>query len=81
MKSAKEMFEKLGFKLVETPYSNCLCYEDADTYYKRQIEFWRDSRIMYNNLYYGEFQMQGSLPINPYLLKAINKQIEELGWE
>nr|DAZ26662.1 MAG TPA: hypothetical protein [Caudoviricetes sp.] len=79
-KSAKEMFEELGFKRVETPYKECICYEDKHIYHIRQIIFWIDNKIMCNNLYYDYFQMQGSLRINKNLLKAINKQVEELGW-
>jgi len=79
--TAKEMFEKLGYEVGDTPYyERCIRYVANDGYIKREIEFWRDDKIIYNNLIYGEVQMKGSCPIPIELLKAINKQVEELGW-
>ncbi len=80
MKTAKEMFEELGFKIVKTPYEKLICYMTDDTYFNRKIEVWIDSKIIYNNLVYGDFEMKGSCPLNKELLQAINKQAEELGW-
>ena len=78
---AKEMFEELGFELETQPYyEKCIWYKTKDDYYNREIKFWLDSKIIYNDLVYGDFTMNGSCPINAKLLRAINKQVEELGW-
>ena len=67
MKSAKEMFEELGFDLVETtPYMVYYYNEENDIY------IW-----FYNNGKTIEI-------VNGFALdtsKAINKQVEELGWK
>lgn len=82
MKSAKEMFEELGYKLGETPYyERCIKYVANDGYIKRELEFWLDDKLIYNNLVYGDFQMKGSSPIPMDLLQAINKQVKELKWK
>lgn len=38
MKTAKEMFEELGFKIVKTPYEKLICYMTDDSYFNRKIE-------------------------------------------
>lgn len=79
--STKEMFEKLGFVEEQSPmYENCIWYKTNDNYFNREIKFYKKDKLIYNNLIYGGFQMNGSCPIYPELLQAINKQIEELGW-
>lgn len=78
---AREMFEKLGYEVFETPYNNCLCYRTQNNYYNLEVEFWLDDKICYHNLIYGDYQMKGSSPLTKDLLQAINKQIEELGWK
>lgn len=90
---AKEMFEKLGFKQVLCINLNQkdgkqVIYEsvigDNDTLLvKRKIHFFDD--VFYANLYYyndetERFEHQGGCSIDNDLLKAINKQCEELGW-
>ena len=79
-KTAKEMFEELGFELYKTPYEKCICYITNDIYFNCRIEFWADDKIIYNSLIYGDYEMKGSCPIRTDLLRAINKQVEELGW-
>ncbi len=66
MKSARELFEELGFDLVET--TPCMVY-----YYneENEIYIW-----FYNNSKTIEIVNEFTLDI----LKAINKQAEELGW-
>ena len=63
---AKEMFEKLGYKLqMDYPY---LQYHNLET----------DTYIWF----YGETKtIEIQFDITMDLLKAINKQIEELGWD
>lgn len=70
-KSAKEMFEELGYK--QEIYISSIYYYGEDSDY---------------DYYYIAFdKLDKSIKINKYIneitieeLKAINKQIEELGW-
>lgn len=66
---AKEMFEKLGYKINETEY-----YIEylKETYY---IQFWKNKffAITFHSL-------SGTQSVNKQELQAINKQVEELGW-
>lgn len=67
MKSAKEMFEELGFDLVETtPYMVYYYNEENDIY------IW-----FYNNGKTIEIVNGFAFDVS----KAINKQVEELGWK
>lgn len=64
--SAKEMFEKLGYDLVETtPYMVYYYNEENEIY----IWFYTNTKTI-------EIVNEFTLDI----LKAINKQVEELGW-
>ena len=64
-KSADEIFEELGFEKDE-PYKNIISYEDD----KRLIEFWTDRQVV---------TCDGD--ITKDIIKAINKKMEEQGWE
>ena len=69
---AKEMFEKLDYKLVSDDI-NSITYEYDEIFRlhfdknNKIIDIWCE-RPMYNTLDFEE-------------IKAINKQIEELGWK
>lgn len=67
--SAKEMFGKLGYRQKKNDYT--ITYINNDEY------------IMFN-LYKKEYDyvVRGvkAIPYNNQLLQAINKQVEELGW-
>ena len=66
MKSAKELFEELGFDLVETtPYMMHYYNEENDVY----IWFYNNSKTI-------EIVNEFTLDI----LQAINQQVNELGW-
>ena len=66
MKSAKELFEELGFDLVETtPYMMYYHNEENDVY------IW-----LYNKRKPIEIVNEFTLDI----LQAINQQVNELGW-
>lgn len=67
MKSAKELFEELGFDLVETTSYMVYYYNEEN-----EIYIW-----FYNNSKTIEIVNDFTLDI----LKAINKQAEELGWK
>lgn len=79
MKSAKEMFEELGYeKVSDIP----ICYRFDDGGYVNLIEFIDTKQeIMFTEYEeYNENKPQGSFFLNKSELKAINKQVEELGW-
>lgn len=69
--SAKEMFEKLGYRLIQDDV-NWLIYDFENKFkimfYKPQQDF----KIECQNSIYNTIDMDE--------LQAINKQIEELGW-
>lgn len=64
-KSADEMFEELDFEKDE-PYKNIISYEDD----KRLIEFWIDRQVV---------NCDGNMTKD--IITAMNKKVEELGWE
>ena len=74
--STKEMFEKLGFKWKETEdvieYSRSL-FKHFTFLQKEKITFYKDA-------YFRFFYLNGVYDVHKYLLQAINKQVEELGW-
>lgn len=84
MKSAKEMFEELGYKQEENDkryISYCLhYYEDKDC--MRKIVFDLQYKIF---LAYSPYNLEKyedcSIFIELKELQAINKQVEELGWK
>lgn len=71
MKNAKEMFEELGY--IERPKNQY--YTDSELIYDKQKRF-------YNSIYFDKDKTidVSNQMITLDLLKAINKQIEELGW-
>lgn len=80
MKTAKEMFEELGYECNENEW---------DLTYSKTIinnQFYT-SPITINFRKMGDETIEkydfngNSVPINLLELKAINKQIEDLGWE
>lgn len=78
-KSAKEMFEELGY---EKTNSNLLTYRREDGGYIKQIMFSEvGHRIIFRGLEeYNYYQPQGQFTIYSDLLQAINQQVKELGW-
>lgn len=79
MKSAREMFEELGYKKTN---SNLLTYRSDDGGYIKQIMFSEvGHRIIFREWEeYNNYQPQGQFTVYPYLLQAINQQIKELNW-
>lgn len=67
--SAKEMFEKLGYKLLEK-------YDDVITYYNAEY----DRYIYFYSLTYVIEIGNEDREFNYEELQAINKQVEELHW-
>lgn len=79
-KSAKEMFEELGY---EYDYIQNKNNEDTITYHKDNlhIQFNLISKlIVFQNDTSYIYYAIATFFINKDLLKAINKQVEELGW-
>ncbi len=75
--SAKEMFEKLGYKKIEDVMTISYYFGDL------QVRFWKNSKHI--ELFNGKY-LDGDLDNYEYyendykLFIAINKQVEELGW-
>jgi hypothetical protein len=69
---AKEMFEELGFKCEE--------YNSYIRYYQEFTDFYDEVFALDINFRFFEKKIYSDFPIDMRLLKAINKQIEELGW-
>lgn len=77
--SAKDLFEKLDFKLVnEAP----LLYQFDDGGYIRNVEFINTFKQVRLSEWetYNNNEPQGEYSLDMQLFKAINKQVEELGW-
>ena len=75
-KSAKEMFEELGYEIDDNSklkgMAQCINYQVIQPYGNifKEITFYFDTKEI------GWDNVMVTMP----LLKAINKQIEELGW-
>lgn len=74
MKSAKEMFEKLGYEKFD--YSNGIRYTNGET--EQNIEFENDGFINIYNTCYNREQDIEVLIVEEIL--AIYQQIKDLGW-
>lgn len=84
--TAKEMFEKLGYRLVEVfdpineeVYTNVIQYEKFDGSFYWRIMFNTSTKLIHTSceLYNKTIDFTS---IYLELLQAINKQVEELGW-
>ena len=82
--TAKEMFEKLGYS--KTTFSNgTIQYEKVKKDITSRVRFYLEDKVY--SAYYTELSENGveirqmTRLINIKLHKAINKQIEELGWD
>ena len=75
MKSAKKMFEELGFKGLETDYSLVYRYMGTEIDYKCEIYFY----LMCKEYEYT-VENDECTSVDMKLHKAIHKQLEELGW-
>lgn len=72
---AEEMFKKLGYK--KRAFGNCIFYEKGSIM-RHIIQFNLKDKIFYS---YTECGMANQIKIlTANELKAVNKQVEELGW-
>lgn len=71
--TAKEMFEKLGYEYRKSDFSI--------TYYKEFRDYDDETYILDIDFRLFEKKISSDFDINMDLLKAINKQVEELGWD
>ena len=78
MKSARKMFEELGWQYFYNDFIKSDCYSKNKKndgyvpYYNDIIKFYLESKCVYIDTNYKGIDME--------TLKAINKQCEELGW-
>jgi hypothetical protein len=81
--TAKEMFEKLGFSKTIFP-NGTIQYEKVKKDKMSRVRFYLEDKVY--STYYTELSENGveirqmTRLINTKTHKAINKQIEELGW-
>ena len=72
--SAKEMFEELGYELIDTNSAGVkltmISYYNCETI--SSINFWSPINI--------DIDLQNSEHLTVKHIQAINKQVEELGW-
>lgn len=75
-KAAKEMFEELGYEL-DKEHDNLrqICYTKENEHFEVDLIIDIDQKYILK-----EEEFETSIPINFNEWKAINKQIEELGW-
>ena len=73
--TAKEMFEKLGYELIDTNSAGIkltmIVYYNFET--TSSINFWSPVNI--------DIDLQNSEKLTAKHIKAINKQVEELRWK
>lgn len=77
--SAKEMFEELGYECKIAKFKGDIINIEyiGDDEYSSNIRFNLENKSF--NVWYGENEYSGGITMEIY--KAINKQVEELGWE
>ena len=93
MKTAKEMFEKLGYYEKDVGYTNILCYEtdvsipDVPHYIGLQFVLNREYISIYSHVggryEYGKERNYRYGAFNGFdveLLRAVEQQMKELGW-
>lgn len=84
MKSAKNMFEDLGFEKFNFPgHEEIDEYDKSITYIYHHPMGWDERITFYIKRKYIEFESSRNEEITQIhndLLKAINKQVEELNW-
>lgn len=85
-KSAREMFEELGYRLVEVEnpmtgkiYKRDIKYEKFDGSFYKQILFNNSTKLMHTSCELFNKTID-FIYYTPELLKAINQQVKELGW-
>lgn len=77
MKSARELFEELGYEYYEDDGFNCYKKEKRRLIEPDYISFDRFEREIFM---LNSSKNSNGVILNMKLLQAINKQVEELGW-
>ena len=75
--TAKEMFEKLGYELIQDDMNWIVYTINKGKWFQFDISFFKQDKSVHLNT--RETTFCHSFDMNE--LKAINKQIEELGWD
>lgn len=78
MKTAKEMFEELGYYLQNN--TDCEIEFMKNDVYKERIKFIKFYLGIREYTTYSTKVYENAVTISTEELKAINKQVEELGW-
>ena len=75
--TTKEMFEELGYEYFEDDGFNCYKKEKREIIEPDYISFDRLEKDFFVS---NNSVISNGITINMQLLQAINKQVEELGW-
>ena len=80
MKTAKEMFEELGYRY--KGFGNTIAYSNYDpySYEYKDIKFDNKTKTIDCKKGGNYFEPDKKFDITMQELQAINKQVEELGW-
>ena len=76
-KTAEEMFKELGFEQIRND-GNFIKYKKADNGIDKIITF--SIMFRYFDSKYGDYPFTAPYEFDIDTLKAVNKQVEELGW-
>ena len=79
MKSAREMFEELGYQKVRDS-ENSLIYDKANLLHYYQILFNKNNKTVSIKCNHLDVTYTTFFPVDIKLFLAIQKQLEELGW-
>lgn len=74
--SAREMFEELGYELIQDDMYWLIYSFNKDKWYSFNIEFNKNEK----QIHIAGKQPSNGKVIDMQEIKAINKQVEELGW-
>lgn len=77
--TAKQMFKKLGYR--KTEEDGIIHYEKYEHPCYREICFIHKGQLIDGEVYNAETNKISTLHFSPAEIRAIYKQMEELGWE
>lgn len=84
VKTAEDLFKDIGFELADSPTSDyARYYQKIEEKLVFVVSFMNSGRTVMSKYFVkdqGKIRRFKDLPIDPYLLRAINAQFAELGW-
>ena len=80
MKTAREMFEQLGYELEENDYPWLTTYIKRTRFFELKIVFNHIERTIYLHNTYKDIKEHTRFECSIELLEVIHSQMKELGW-